>query len=329
MSYISFYIFAFLLNFIFAFAKYVPSAKFGHIASSSNYAPSARFGHIAVLADKKLYFHGGSNGVNHTNDFFYLDVSQDFSITDLPWNNLPFPGTPRNHQASACKGGKNDDLIFIFGGNVPEKSFSCVNFNNRSITIFAGDNHDKKNDLWIFDSFKLTWDISDAPNAPQDIIMGYSAITLPCETILYLGGKYTSNGGLAPMGILSLYDTVNNNWKILSTSGPTPPSLYYFSAVLTSDRRIIMFGGIGEDASSLGDLWILDSETYEWSAGNISNPNDLTIYSHTATLVDNYMIVAFGKNLVLTIANPITPLVISTSITTTIAMSTYHQQYIC
>ncbi|CAG8827149.1 20064_t:CDS:2, partial [Gigaspora margarita] len=28
---------------------------------------------------------------------------------------------------------------------------------------------------------------------------------------------------------------------------------------------------------------------------NISNPNGLTLWSHTATLVDNYMIVAFGN----------------------------------
>ncbi|RIB30901.1 hypothetical protein C2G38_2151486 [Gigaspora rosea] len=266
MSYISFYIFAFLFNFTVAFAKFDPSTIF----ASSKYAPSARFGHSAVLTDTKLYFHGGFNGNENSNDFFYLDVCQDFSITDIPWDNLPFPGTPRNHQASACIGGENDDLIFMFGGNVTGNPHFTSKFDitNEKCTNLTSSGR-KKNDLWIFDSYKLTWDISIAPNAPQDIL-GYSAITLPGGTILYLGGKYTSNGGLAPMGV--------------GASGPAPPSRYYFSAVLTSDRRIIMFGGIGEDGSNLGDLWILDSETYEWSAENITNPNGLTINSHTATL---------------------------------------------
>ncbi|CAG8755820.1 21105_t:CDS:2, partial [Gigaspora margarita] len=39
---------------------------------------------------------------------------------------------------------------------------------------------------------------------------------------------------------------------------------------------------------------ILDIETYQWTARNISNSNNLTLTSHTATLVNNYMIVAFG-----------------------------------
>ncbi|CAG8831775.1 33524_t:CDS:2, partial [Gigaspora margarita] len=45
----------------------------------------------------------------------------------------------------------------------------------------------------------------------------------------------------------------------------------------------------------LGDLWILDIATnpYQWSTGNISNLNGLALGLHTATLVDDYMIIAF------------------------------------
>ncbi|CAG8736232.1 10688_t:CDS:2, partial [Ambispora leptoticha] len=70
--------------------------------------------------------------------------------------------------------------------------------------------------------------------------------------------------------------------------GPTPPA---------SDGRIIIFGGDGNNGNNgiiYGDLWILDIATYRWSIGNILNPIfDLTLYAHTATLVDNYMFVAF------------------------------------
>ncbi|KAF0332894.1 galactose oxidase [Gigaspora margarita] len=261
MSYFSLYIFAFLLNISFTFAKFVPP-------------PRTR--HTSVLVDKKLYFFGGI----------------DENYTALPWNKLTSTGVLQNYGASACNGGNNNDL-FIFGGYESESftikydinnkhwtnitssgkepinrfSFSCAKFNNRLITIFAGfpdDGADSINDLWIFDSFKLKWTLSNASNAPQT-------------------------------SILPLYDTASDTWKSLNTSGPTPPSRTDFSAVLTSDKRIIIFGGQNDFPSVFGDLWILDIATNKWSVGKISNPNGLTLYSHTATLVDNYMIVAFGS----------------------------------
>ncbi|RIB30897.1 hypothetical protein C2G38_2237985 [Gigaspora rosea] len=306
MSYTSFYIFAFLLNFIFAFA---------------NYVPSGRSEHTATLVNKKIYFHGGFTWPDGpSNDFFYLDVSQNFSTSALPWTDLTIPGSSRRAAATACKGGKNHDSIFIFGSFLPgtpftsefnttnqewtnvtsggiarSSSISCASFNKSLIAIFAGANDDNANYLWILDSFALTWSFSNAPNTPQDIY-DYCAVTLPDEKILYIGGQY-ANTELASMGLLSLYDTATNTWKNLSTSGPTPLSRVSFSAVLTSDKRIIIFAGTGytDHSTVLDDLWILDIETYQWSVGNILNPNGLAIFSHTATLVDDYMIVAFGR----------------------------------
>ncbi|KAF0550646.1 galactose oxidase [Gigaspora margarita] len=51
---------------------------------------------------------------------------------------------------------------------------------------------------------------------------------------------------------------------------------------------------------AFGVLWILDVVTYQWSIGNILNPIvDLALEGHTATLVDNYMLIAFGKTLMI------------------------------
>ncbi|CAG8487766.1 16913_t:CDS:2 [Gigaspora margarita] len=286
-------------------------------------------GHASVLVDRKLYISGGiffESGPVNLNDFFYLDVSQNFTITALPWNNLIFTGAPQNAITSACSGGNNNDLIFIFGGlnnvyenspftskfdisnqywtnvtsgeNEPTKrdSIACAKFNHGSIEIFAGFNQHQiiTNEFWIFNSLELTWSLSNASNAPQSF-WGYCAITLPDETILYIGGAIYEAFESVPMNNLQLYDTSSNTWKSLNTTGPTPPGRRYFSAVLTSDKRIIIFGGKGDDESVLGDLWILDAESYQWSAGNIPNPNGIALWMHTANLVDNYMIVAFGK----------------------------------
>ncbi|RIB22540.1 hypothetical protein C2G38_2295025 [Gigaspora rosea] len=254
-------------------------------------------GHVAILIDKKLYF---------------SDVSQPFNIETLTWNDLTYTGAPTKFYASACNGASNNDL-FIFGGTPfggTSNSFavkydindqhwteitsgenepkgidytSCAKFNNRSIAIFGGRLlNNFTNDLWIFDLLDLKWSLNNAPH-PFPYIWSCCAITLPDESILYIGGISLNKNGTEHL------------WELnTNTSGPTPHHRYGFSAVLTSDKRIIIFGGYS--STDFGDLWILDITTYQWSEGIITNPNGLRLSSHTETFVDNYMIIAFGGN---------------------------------
>ncbi|CAG8807748.1 4256_t:CDS:2, partial [Gigaspora margarita] len=179
-------------------------------------------------------------------------ASQQFNINLLPWKDITFTGDLRISGASACSG-RNNNYLFIFS--------------------------------------ESTWSLSNASNAPPTI-WSYCAITLLDETILYIGGMFydvsNDTDTLLPLNSLPLYDSTSDTWKSLDTYDPTPPSRRAFSAVLTSDKRIIIFGGLDENFSALGDLWILDIATKQWSTVNISNPNGLTLSSHTATLVDNY-----------------------------------------
>ncbi|CAG8463462.1 20677_t:CDS:2 [Gigaspora margarita] len=260
MLYFRYYIFAFLLNFILTFADFVPPV---------------RRGHTSVLVDKKLYFTGGFNkNAGNMNDFFYLDVSKHFTITALPWNDLNFTGSLQNAYISyipACSGGHFNDFIFIFGvlyNNFANVSFTYIfDISQQQWTIR---NEPIKSKL--FSCAKFYNGLSNATNAPSDIL-AYCAITLPDDTILYIGGTY-GGGDPVPMNQSFLCDTESDKWKIL-----------------------VLFGGVNDNVI-LGDLWILNIESYQWSAGNISNPNGLTLWSHTANLVDNYMIVAFGQSTV-------------------------------
>ncbi|RIB14725.1 hypothetical protein C2G38_2194250 [Gigaspora rosea] len=300
MTYSSFYIFAFLLNFIATFA----------------FIPNGREFHSSVLIDKKLYFSGGNNNSfgRITNEFFYLDVSKPFITTDdisIPWFDLTNTSGPSKLYATTCIGGKNNDLIFIFGygdnqsfvnqfdtskqqwidftpvGNVPaDKLFiSCANFNNGLIAIFSGKKYypininDNDNNIWIFNTLTLTWGLSNATNAPPPRYL-YCAITLPDENILYIGGINLINSSkisFTQMNSLSLYNTTSDMWANMSTSGQPPPARVYFSATLTLDGRIIIFGGgltiLDQNFNeTFGDLWILDIAKYHWSIENILNP---------------------------------------------------------
>ncbi|CAG8748243.1 28700_t:CDS:2, partial [Gigaspora margarita] len=135
-----------------------------------------------VLVDKKLYI-SGEYGLCYWKDFFYLVVSQHFTIAELQWNDLTFTGPILNIGASMCSGGSNNDLIFTFGdgydkskqqwandtngGNQPTRrsDISCAKFGNGSIAIFAG--YYNNANIWA-----------------------YCAITLPDHTILYIGGSF-------------------------------------------------------------------------------------------------------------------------------------------
>ncbi|KAF0538633.1 galactose oxidase [Gigaspora margarita] len=304
MIYFSLYIFVFLLNFIVTFA----------------FVPNGRYLHSSVLVDKKLYFSGGFKSTKlsdaTTNEFFYLDISKPFTTTDndsIPWVDLTYTNNTLKIETTACIGGKDNDMIFIFGdypyfsqlfvnqfdinkqqwtnittiGNVPRDriDISCAKFNNGLIAIFSGYILNNTNDLWIFNTLTLTWSLSNATNAPLSM-RSYCAITLPDENILFIGGINPNKNSYIQMNSLSLYNTKSDTWTNKNTSGPIPPVRVYFQRVI-KDLDINV---------TLGDLWILDIAKYQWSKGNISNPIvDLELHGHTATLVDNYMFIAFGS----------------------------------
>ncbi|RIB22622.1 hypothetical protein C2G38_2033443 [Gigaspora rosea] len=188
-------------------------------------------------------------------NFFYLDVSKPFKTTDsdpIPWIDLTFTGGPLKTDATACIGGKNNDIIFIFGGiskfddlnayqsfvnqfdtnkqqwinitsvgNVPTNRFdiSCANFDNGLIAIFSGNGLNITNDLWIFNTLTLTWNLNNAINAPLPM-SGYCAVTLSDGNILYIGESSARKS--------AVYMSMN-----YSTLGPPPPSRQLFSAVLS------------------------------------------------------------------------------------------------
>ncbi|CAG8815302.1 15011_t:CDS:2, partial [Gigaspora margarita] len=185
--------------------------------------------HSSALIDNKLYFSGGIkfNGIN-TNEFFYLDVSKLFTTTDndsMPWVDLTYTGGPFKVDATACIGGKHNDMIFIFGG----------------ISHTIGD-------LFANQSF------------------------------------------------INQFDTNKQQWSNITSIGNVPTNRAGISCANFDNGLIAIFSGASN--STLSDLWILNAttfRTFQWSKGNILNPiEDLALAGHTATLVDNYMLVAYG-----------------------------------
>ncbi|CAG8771557.1 23740_t:CDS:2, partial [Gigaspora rosea] len=80
---------------------------------------------------------------------------------------------------------------------------------------------------------------------------------------------------------------------------PTPRG--HHSSVLSEGGRIIVYGGYTNRGTLIpvsDDLVVLDTDgpIFIWSKANVSTLSPPSRCYHSATLVDHYMIVAFGRN---------------------------------
>ncbi|CAB4426725.1 unnamed protein product [Rhizophagus irregularis] len=83
----------------------------------------------------------------------------------------------------------------------------------------------------------------------------------------------------------------------MTARGVTLENRNSHSAILTSDEKIIIFGGNINVTPDLNQLAVLNTKVvpYEWSVPTPAPPLPLTTSSHSATLVGNYMFINFGQ----------------------------------
>jgi hypothetical protein len=54
-------------------------------------------------------------------------------------------------------------------------------------------------------------------------------------------------------------------WTLVKCTGPTPPERWGHTCTRISDDRIILYGGSNDDEVTLGDLYVYDIRSREWS----------------------------------------------------------------
>lgn len=71
-------------------------------------------------------------------------------------------------------------------------------------------------------------------------------------------------------------------------------NVLFFLIFIASDNRIIVYGGVRDDNSeALPQLVVLDTNDYKWIAPKIEETESRA--HHKANLVNDYMIISFGK----------------------------------
>ncbi|CAG8581175.1 8230_t:CDS:2 [Dentiscutata erythropus] len=292
------------------------------LSSSSKYT--------ANLIGERIYFLESDNFTK----FFYLDVSYSFDTISSPFTYLPTK-LPNESLSITSIGGLNSTKIFIFGGNDSYSSVYAIDTNSfdgsnnyssvyavnttisgnfpelrrigtssvvnslGQIFIFGGYRIKNNvstwyNDMIVLNTIGLSWTIyTNAPSSRS----GHTATLLDDRRILYIGG-FDSNFSYVPMDQISTFDTITSDWDLLTADGSVPSIRSEHSAVLVSkSNEIIIYGGLLQDSilptPSLAILTIGD--TFTWIQQVIYGSTPPILYSHTATLVGDSMIVALGK----------------------------------
>ncbi|KAK5823558.1 hypothetical protein F5H01DRAFT_410381 [Linnemannia elongata] len=265
----------------------------------------------ATIDESTLYIHGGFNGTNSNyttrfNQFFSLDLTQDWSTSDPPWTQILAVGstpdrlTTAGHTMSISQSQDSQgflrDTVTVWDMVNPLTFAACYYFETKSwqelpafpppepgpLRFYQAATHPETGRVYI-------------PGCAGTSMLGYdrSTSTTSVLPMPYLGnitswngygfvwnavrGSFFLFGGVgAPSEMSYLYEykmsTTPPTWEFLQSYGSIPPHLSEMCMVSAySGNKMLVFGG-GVNGSEVGTLYILDVPTMTWTRGPSSQP---------------------------------------------------------
>ncbi|CAG8564038.1 6213_t:CDS:2 [Acaulospora morrowiae] len=238
-----------------------------------------------------VYLFGGITQNNLTKEVISDTLVFAFDTKTQQWTKPSISDTPPERRRELSVAQDNSGKIFIFGGLTDPLTGS------RSTTWFS--------DMSVLDISRLTWLFVvtsgiDIPPPQAD----FTATMLSNGTILYIGGRQSDSASgtnitYKRMDQIWTYDTSRGYWRLITTVGTIPGVRAGHSAVLAPNGRVIVYGGVSDDllTPASPDLAVLDTSTspFQWSTPNASGTPPPVLAYHSTTLIENFMIVAFGN----------------------------------
>ncbi|RGB39872.1 hypothetical protein C1646_754004 [Rhizophagus diaphanus] len=297
--------------------------------------------HTATFIDNKLYILGyeDSDGKN----FFYIDFSVSFNTQNLIVKDLSNINiVPENTLATSVKGGANNNTLFLYGGfnfsltSVPLVYTFDAQTNLWNIPKIIGDHTsslrkyhltgivDNKGKMYLWGGYGLTFTynsdmlILDTVNLVWDTgsfapikCFRYTAILLPDNKIIYMNLEGLLRDNELPSDQVYIYD----NWNMKLTTGTIPSYRGIFTAVL-GIQRVIIYGGPSDAEPIDSSLYELKLINFEWRIPKTSGQTPASRISHSANVIDKYMVISFGYGYDRSIENDIYCLILVMSLRT-------------
>ncbi|KAG0199102.1 hypothetical protein BGX28_007556 [Mortierella sp. GBA30] len=134
--------------------------------------------------------------------------------------------------------------------------------------------------------------LSMAPNAPA---LARHTMTLTADGRAIILGGINSEGVLTNLTSAYVMNTLADDaiWEIVPLSGRPPAPRMAFSAVMVNSTTMLVYGGTPDFNSAYWVTFYLDLPTWTWTSPQAQGTIPRR-WGHTATMVGNTMVVAFG-----------------------------------
>ncbi|GAV85023.1 Met_10 domain-containing protein/TYW3 domain-containing protein/Kelch_2 domain-containing protein/Kelch_4 domain-containing protein/Kelch_6 domain-containing protein [Cephalotus follicularis] len=225
-----------------------------------------RWGHSACTLDnigsREVLLFGGFGGVGRharRNDTLLLNPS----LGTLKAINIEGSPSPRLGHTSSLVG----DCMFVIGGR--------------------GDPLNILSDVWIFDTAKNEWTLSECTGSNFPPRHRHAAVVVGSN--IYVFGGLNNNMIFSCLHVL---DTENLCWKELSVGGDQPCARHSHSMVAYRSQIFLLGGYDGEKA--LGDLYSFDVQSSIWKKEKPVGRYPHARFSHSMFVYKNYLGVIGG-----------------------------------
>ncbi|KAJ2830377.1 hypothetical protein GGI24_001923 [Coemansia furcata] len=137
----------------------------------------------------------------------------------------------------------------------------------------------------------MTW-VNDTLPTGMSGRVGHTANIVSSGNMVVLGGSDGTK--LVDMGTVFSYNAVTRQWTRLVATGRVPTSRRSHVSTVVNGTKIVVHGGVSADfGSALGDVAVLDTDTWTWSAPKVAN-GPTARYAHSAAQAGPYMLITFG-----------------------------------
>ncbi|KAJ3533256.1 hypothetical protein NM688_g7307 [Phlebia brevispora] len=269
------------------------------LAGAQN-AGTSRWGQAVALVEDTLFIHGGHtdpyNSYSYTsapvnNDLFSLSLSSAFSLSSPPWSNIS--------GCSGCSAAQgptvawhtltpfNTSSLLLFGGDAGPNSPPPVPDNPDSAVLLS--NVSSSTPVWTSEA--QSW-------ANEPIRRIYHTASSAGGKVYMVGGQKDDGSGIA-FSDHYVFDPAIPSFSSLPSAN-APPDITGHQAIVTSDGRLLVFGGYSPSQKTLIPFttgWSLDTTqaSLSWTSVSISSSTvPSSRRGFAATLVDGGKVVIHG-----------------------------------
>jgi len=202
-------------------------------------------------SDSMVMFGGIINYDPDYTELVYTNETWTYSYNTNTWTAMS-PATapsPRSYAGSAYD--SESDRIILFGGERAEQSLN--------------------DETWSYDFETDTWTEMSPPISPSRRFGSAMAYDEESDRIILFGGRPWNPATYAAMNDTWAYDFNTDTWEFLDTT-PFPEARRAASMVYNNATdRMILFGGADEEQNVLGDTWLFDYNSNNWTQQSPTN----------------------------------------------------------